>query len=282
MFFSMDRVRLHPWLCASSGPRHRALALVGLTAILGALNAQNLPPTGVMYSCNNGASKLKITQCSSGSNVVCEVQFYGNETPPKPTGSARLSREQLTGALRTCVLPNGQPAIVTVRPSATARPAAPQASNAAFKVGDIAMAYSMFGWIQVRILEIRGNQYRIQYMDRSNMWVKASNLRRPTAVATRSGAGSVPPGGATKSDAGSCAGKLDGTFADQLGLLSIVFRSGKATVTQPLAGTYEADCRIQGNRIVLQGARAKDNLVLTRKDDRTLEDRDAGTITRKD
>ena len=197
MLFSMHCLGAHAWLCPSLALRHRALSLVGLIAILGAMNAQNLPPTGVMYSCNKGASKLKITQCASGTNAACEVQFYGNQTPPELTGSARLSREQLVGMLRTCLLPNGQPAIATARPATTTRPAA----NAAFKVGDIAMAYSMFGWIQVRILEIRGNQYRIQYMDRSNMWVKASNLRRPTAASTRSGAGSVPPGGATKSGA---------------------------------------------------------------------------------
>ncbi len=166
----------------------------GLLATLGVVEAQNLPPVGVLYSCNDGATKLKITQCTSGSKAACEVQFYGNQTPPEPTGSTRMSREQLAGTLRTCVLPNGQPAIATARPPAAARPATPHAANSAFKVGDIAMAYSMFGWIQVRILEVKGDQYRLQYMDRSNMWVKARNLRRPTRAGTRSGAGSVPPG----------------------------------------------------------------------------------------
>jgi len=177
--------------------QRRAMATAGLLAMLGAVEAQNLPPVGVLYSCNNGATKLKITQCTSGSNAACEVQFFGNQTPPEPTGSTRMSREQLAGTLRTCVLPNGRPAIATARPLAAARPATPpRAAGAPFQVGDIAMAYSMFGWIQVRILEVKGDRYRLQYMDRSNMWVKASNLRRPTSPATRSGAGAVPPGGA--------------------------------------------------------------------------------------
>lgn len=168
------------------------MATAGVLAILGAVEAQNLPPVGVLYSCNNGATKLKITQCSSGDKPTCEVQFFGNQTPPKPTGSTQMSREQLVGTLRTCVLPNGRPAIATARAPGTA-----QAAPAPFKVGDVAMAYSMFGWIQVRILEVKGDQYRLQYMDRTNMWVKGSNLRRPTAARTRSGAGSVPPGGGT-------------------------------------------------------------------------------------
>src|SRR5215213_9477582 len=91
--------------------------LIGLAALAGAINAQNMPQTGVMYSCNKGASKLKITQCTSGSNAACDVQFYGNQTPPQPTGTTRLSRAQLAGMLRTCVLPNGQPAIATGRPA---------------------------------------------------------------------------------------------------------------------------------------------------------------------
>lgn len=159
----------------------------------------------------------------------------------------------------------------------------PTASKAApsFKVGDIAMAYSMFGWIQVRILEVRGNEYRIHYMDRTDMWVKASNLRRPTAAMTSSGAGRVPPGGGAKQAPGPCPASLDGTYEDHIGLLSIAFRAGKATVTQPLAGTYEADCRTQGNQILLQRIGGRDSLLLTRKDERTLEDRDAGAITKK-
>jgi hypothetical protein len=237
-----------------------------------------------MYSCNNGSSKVRIAGCTSGANPACEVQFFGNQDPPQETGSARLSREQLVGLLRTCVLPNGRPAIVTARPAPAAskpQPAGP-AANAPYKAGDIAMAYSMFGWIQVRILEVRGSEYRIQYMDRSDMWVKASNLRRPTAAMTRSGAGSVPPGGRPKGGPMPCDVRLDGTYADPLGRLSIVFRAGKATVTQTSGGTFEAECRMQGSQITLQGPRPQNTLVLTRRDDRTLEDRDAGALTRKE
>lgn len=190
-------------LRSTSGPRILAIVLLAISVNVVTLRAQNQqPPLGVIYSCNNGSSKLKITQCTSGPDMWCEVLLFKNTTPPEPTGKYRLSRQKLINTLRTCVLPNGQPAIATARPPATARPATPQSANAAFKVGDIAMAYSMFGWIQVRILEVKGDQYRLQYMDRSDMWVKASNLRRPTPLATQSGVGSRPPGGATKSDTG--------------------------------------------------------------------------------
>ena len=154
-----------------------------------------------MYNCQNGASKLEVTQCTSGPDMLCDVLLFKNTTPPEPTGKYRISRQKLINTLRSCVMPNGQPAIATAQPPSAARPALPQqqAAKAGFKVGDIAMAYSMFGWIQVRILEVKGDQYRLQYMDRTDMWVKASNLRRPTPVATHSGVGSLPPGGKTNS-----------------------------------------------------------------------------------
>ena len=169
----------------------------GLFVVLVGVCGQNMPQTGVLYTCNQGTQKLKLTKCTSGSGAGCDVQFFGNQNPPEPTGNTRMSREQLAGMLRTCVLPNGQPALATVRsPSAAPAAARPSADGTAFRVGDIAMAYSMFGWIQVRILEVKGDQYRVHYMDQTNMWVKARNLKRPTAMATRSGVGALPPGAA--------------------------------------------------------------------------------------
>lgn len=196
----MEVATLNHYTRSMLGQRTFAVALMAASVNVVTLRAQNQPPPiGVMYSCQNGSSKLKVTQCTSGPDMLCDVLLYKNTTPPEPPAKYRISRQKLINSLRSCVLPNGQPAIATAQPPVAARPATTQAAKAAFKVGDIAMAYSMFGWIQVRILEVKGDQYRLQYMDRSDMWVKASNLRRPTPIATQSGVGSLPPGDTTKS-----------------------------------------------------------------------------------
>lgn len=255
-----------------------AAALIVINVNLVILQAQNSPPLGVMYSCNSGSTKLKITQCAGGRDMMCDVQFFGNSTPPEPTGSTRVSREQLVGMLRSCVLPNGQPAIGNRKPAAAtkARPAISSSAGAPLKVGDTVQVYYIFGWTKVVILAIKGDQVRVRYPDNQEIWVQTKHLRRISGTALTAHSAASQSSGLS-----SCAGKLEGTYGDRTGLLSIVFRLGKARVTPRAAEAYEADCRMLGDRIVLRGTRPQDILALTLKPDGTLENRQAGTLTRK-
>ena len=250
-----------------------ALTLVPLTFV--SLSAQNAPPLGILYTCNNGRTKVKVAQCTSGPDMTCTVQFFDSADPPKATGDAQLSREQLMGTLRSCLMPDGRPAIRSTQAAAPAgaNSAAP-ASSGPLKVGDTVEVYSMFGWMKVQIVALQGTQVRVHYPDGTEITVETRNLRRIPGTTTPARFAPVP-----KPDLG-CAGKIEGTYGDDVGVLSITFASGKAKVTQ-FSGTFDADCEIQGDRIFLHGPRREDSLSLTRKNDRTLVADSVGEIRKK-
>jgi hypothetical protein len=258
-----------------------ALALIHLNS-LSLLRAQNGPPAGVVYTCNNGRTKVKVARCTSGPDMACDVQFFDSADPPKATGNAQLSREQLLGTLRTCVMPDGRPAIrgpqTTAAPGASPAASAskgPQgASSGPLKVGDTVEVYSMFGWMKVQIVAMQGTLLKVHYPDGSEVTVEARNLRRIPGTTTPARFAADP-----KPDVG-CAGKIEGTYGDDVGVLSITFASGKAKVTQ-FSGTFEADCEIQGDRIFLHGPRREGSLSLTRKNDRTLVADSVGEIRKR-
>jgi hypothetical protein len=65
-----------------------------------------------------------------------------------------------------------------------------------------------------------------------------------------------------------CTPNINGTYADSTGLMTVEIKGDKATV-KTFAGTFDADCKRDGDKITLtyQGA----PLVLTRKADGSLE-----------
>lgn len=243
---------------------HRAAIMMLAAAGLATLSVRSAPPLNVMYSCNAGKSKLKITQCTTGTGMTCDVQFFDSSDPPKTTGSAQLSREQLLGTLRSCVMPDGRPAI---------RGAA-QGASGPLKIGDTVEIYSLFGWVKVQITAIQGTALRVCCVDGQPLHVQVRNLRRVPGAATPARSAPDP-----KPDFG-CTGKIEGTYSDDVGVLSITFAAGKAKVTQ-FSGTFEAACEIRGDRIFLRAPREQDNLQLARRNPTTLDADGIGEIHKK-
>ena len=70
----------------------------------------------------------------------------------------------------------------------------------------------------------------------------------------------------------SCAGKFEGRYATTAGLggLTIVFRSGKATLSGPLADDETYDCWTGGGKIILH-KQGQDDLPIEINDDGTLD-----------
>ena len=109
-------------------------------------------------------------------------------------------------------------------------------------------------------------------------WAKCSEVRRasggtcapPVAAAGRAGAA----GAATPPRPGlvSCAGKFEGRYAPSTGLigLTIVFRSGKATLSGPLMDNETFDCWTGGGKIILH-KQGEDDLPIDINDDGTLD-----------
>ena len=78
-----------------------------------------------------------------------------------------------------------------------------------------------------------------------------------------------------------CAGKIDGTYSDDVGVLTVTFTlTGKAKITQ-FSGTFAADCKIRGDRIFLHGPREQDSVQLTRRSSTTLDADGIGEIYKK-
>ena len=150
----------------------------------------------------------------------------------------------------------------------------PARALAPLKVGDTVAVYSLFGWTKVQITAMRGTALRVCCVDGQALNVEVRNLRKVAGTNTPARFAPDP-----KPDVG-CAGKIDGTYADDVGVLSITFAAGKARVTQ-FSGTYEAACEMRGDRILLRGAREQDSLQLTRRTPATLAADGIGEIHKK-
>jgi hypothetical protein len=108
-------------------------------------------------------------------------------------------------------------------------------------------------------------------------WAKCSEVRRasggtcaPAAAAGRAGAAGAA--GPPRAGLVSCAGKFEGRYAPSTGLIgmTIVFRSGKATLSGPLMDNETFDCWTGGGKIILKKA-GEDELPIDINDDGTLD-----------
>jgi hypothetical protein len=142
------------------------------------------------------------------------------------------------------------------------------------KVGDTVEVYSLFGWTKVQITAMQGTALRVCCVDGRTLNVEIRSLRKVPGTNTPARFAPDP-----KPDVG-CAGKIEGTYGDDVGVLSIIFAAGKAKVTQ-FSGTFEAACEIRGDRILLRAPREQDNLQLTRRNPTTLEADGIGEIHKK-
>jgi hypothetical protein len=108
-------------------------------------------------------------------------------------------------------------------------------------------------------------------------WSKCSEMRRsgggtcaPASAAARAGA--AGPAGPPKPGLVSCAGKFEGRYAPSNGLagLTIVFRTGKATLSGPLSDDETFDCWTGSGKIFLYKA-GEDPLPIDINNDGTLD-----------
>jgi len=261
--------------------RNNLSAVLLAAAGLPGLGAQSGPPLNVLYSCNSGRSKVKITKCTAGADMTCDVQFFDSSDPPKATGNAQLSREQLLGTLRSCTMPDGRPALRgSQAPAKSAAPSSASSAQAAapggpLKAGDTVEVYSMFGWQKVRIVAMQGTALKVCCVDGQQHNLQVRNLRK--APGTSAPARFAPD---PKPDIG-CGGKIEGTYGDDVGALTVTFTpAGKASVTQ-FSGKFEAACEIRGDRIVLHAPREQDSLQLIRRSPTVLEADGIGEIHKK-
>jgi hypothetical protein len=106
------------------------------------------------------------------------------------------------------------------------------------------------GWIEGAVDVRRGLEYLVQLPGNQSAWASGANIR----YAGPSQATGPKPGTPPKPGFVSCAGKIEGRYASTggFGSLTIVFRSGKATITAGLGDDEVLECWTAGDKIILR------------------------------
>ena len=127
-------------------------------------------------------------------------------------------------------------------------------------------------WTDSEVLTILGMEYQVKLPGNRAVWAKPENLRyvgaplKPAAPA----AGTAPKPGLV-----SCAGKFEGRYSNTggFGNMTIIFRSGKATLADPTGGGEEVECWTGGGKIYLHkpGDPAGQDMPIDINNDGTLQ-----------
>jgi hypothetical protein len=105
-------------------------------------------------------------------------------------------------------------------------------------------------WTDGEVVTTRGLEYEVRFPGNRSAWASGANIRfvaaKPGPAAAKTG---VPP----KPGFASCSGKIEGRYATTggLGSMTIVFRSGKATIAALLGDDDVFECWIKGDKVIL-------------------------------
>jgi hypothetical protein len=131
------------------------------------LLAQAPLQVGGVYECPAVQSGMKVISCAGpGAADLCEVQIM---TGGQLKGG-KLPRQQVTGMLQVCHLQTPAEAQAGARGGARPAAAAPQTGAGGFKVGDTVQALTGFGWIDSKVLQIKGNSYYVHTPNGADVW----------------------------------------------------------------------------------------------------------------
>jgi hypothetical protein len=213
-----------------------------------------------IYSCPNSVT-FKVTACAGpAASDLCDVQMYAGGQPLRP---GRSTRTQIMTLLPRCSA-NGQITTGAGQPTATAAATAPYRPGGKFQENDhVRVLIQGQGWMDgtiVRIVNGIDDEYHVQVPGNGTAIATEQQLQ---FVSAGTPPGTVPAGQSPKPGLVSCAGKFEGRYASAAGtpgMVTVVFRSGKADVTTPdmvgnvngltaVQSTRHADCWTGGGKI---------------------------------
>lgn len=129
-------------------------------------------------------------------------------------------------------------------------PATPQDQAAGqYRLGDRVQVKVNGQWVEGKIITDNRTEYQVQFGNQT-VWAGPQNLRPSTAPPPAAAAkASGPP----KPGMTSCAGKIEGRYATTgQGSATIIFRSGKATMTNGFGGEDTLECWTSSDKIILR------------------------------
>jgi len=245
--------------------RNYVIACAAVALPLAASAAQPSFTLGTLYACPNNVS-FTVTACAgSADSDYCDVQMYAAGQPLRPGRSMRSQIMQLLPRCSAQGQSTGGGGAVFAPPPAPAAPA--YRPGGKFQEYDhVKVNIRGQGWMDGTIVGITlgiDNEYKVEVPGKGVAIATEQDLR---FVSAGSPPGTVPPGQTPKPGLVSCAGKFDGRYASSggtPGMVTVVFRSGKADVTTPdvvgsvngvsaIASTHKAECWTGGGKIYLK------------------------------
>lgn len=213
-----------------------------------------------IYICPNNVT-FKVTACAGpAAGDLCDVQMYLAGQPLRP---GRSTRTQIMTLVPSCSA-NGQMTAGAGQPGAMAPSAPANRPGGKFQENDhVRVNIAGQGWMDgtiVRILNGIDDEYHVQVPGKGTAIAYEKDLQ---FVSAGTPPGTVPAGQPPKPGLVSCAGKFEGRYASSAGaggMVTIVFRSGKADITTPdmvgsangvtaMQSTHHADCWTGGGKI---------------------------------
>jgi hypothetical protein len=154
-------------------------------------------------------------------------------------------------------------------------------ANGLYAPGDRVQVNVGGRWIDGKIETELNQEYNVVLTDNRTVWTKGANLRLAASPAPAAG----PTGTSPKPGFTSCAGKVEGRYSNSggFGNLTIVFRSGKATVPSTFGGGEDVfECWMSGTKIILHkpGESVNTDMPLDINNDGTI-DTPLGEIKKK-
>ncbi len=156
------------------------------------------------YSCDSGRTKVKVTGCTgTGDADLCGVEHLNTAGTAQIGPKTSEYYKSIAARLATCQLqprtppaataphpPASQPAAPQQAPQAIAAPPrqvpAQQVGGGGIKVGDTVSVLTGFGWIDGRVLAVRGNSFYVHSQTGVDVWKdypsEVHRLGAPTAA----------------------------------------------------------------------------------------------------
>jgi len=126
----------------------------------------------VMYACPALQAALKVYSCAGpAAGDLCDVETFA---PGRPASRGKSPRQQVTTVLAVCHVQTAAEA-----KGAAAAPTGPQVGVGGFKVGDNVQVLTAGGFMDAKILQVRGNSYYVHAANGGEVWKSyPTELRR--------------------------------------------------------------------------------------------------------
>ena len=147
-------------------------------------------------------------------------------------------------------------------------------ANGIYQVKDKVQVLFEGKWVDSEVRTTLGMEYQVTLPGNRLVWAKPEQLRLVTSADTlvAPAAAAVKAGQPPRPGLASCAGKIEGRYAQSNGTPgTIEFRSGKATVTLPFTPPEVVECWTGGGKIFLHMPGDANDIPIDINDDGTLQ-----------